>query len=267
MRASDKALAFTGTNPTDELITSGLPGLRLCHVTIGSFVYVPSIEGGTAMSASLNRTFHRETVMGSGVAKEKIVRQHGGTGTYAGIQVEVRPLPRGKGIVFAWNAGANIPARFAVAIAKGVQGAISTGVLAGLELTDVFVSIEDGSYHEQDSSEAAFREVAQKATQAAIRQAHPTVLEAVSVCRAIFPREYASAIERSFSQENGLIESAQSELQTSSFVATVPASRVEEMLERILSVTDGHAKLLIETGTFRLKAEPPDSLNVWASAT
>ena len=219
------------------------------------------------MSGSLNRTFHRETITGAGVAEEKIVRQHGDTGTYAGIQVEVRPLPRGKGTVFAWNAGANVPARFAVAVAKGVQDVISTGVLAGLELTDVFVSVEDGSYHEQDSSEAAFQEVARKATQAAIRQAHPTVLEAVSICRATFPKEYASAIERSFSQENGQIESAQSELQTSSFVATVPTSRVEEMVQRILSVTNGKAKLLIETGAFRPKAEPPDSLNVWPSAT
>jgi elongation factor G len=125
------------------------------------------------MNGSLNRTFHRETVAASGVADEKVVRQHKGTGVYAGIQVEVRPLARGKGTGFAWNAGANIPARFAVAVARGVQDAISAGVLAGLELTDVCVSIEDGSYHEEDSTEAAFREVAQKATLAARRQAHP----------------------------------------------------------------------------------------------
>ena len=219
------------------------------------------------MNGSLNRTFHREIVVASGVADEKVVRQHKGTGVYAGIQVEVRPLARGKGTGFAWNAGANIPARFAVAVARGVQDAISAGVLAGLELTDVFVSVEDGSYHEEDSTEAAFREVAQKATQAALRQAHPTVLEAISICRATCPKEYASAAEWSFSSVEGQIESAQSELQISSFVVTFPTSRVEQMVQQILSVTNGQARVSIESGGFRPKPEPPDTVNVWVSAT
>jgi elongation factor G len=219
------------------------------------------------MIGSLDRTFYRETVMGAGVADERVVRQHEGTGVYAGIQVEVRPLARGKGTVFAWNAGANIPARFALAVARGVQDTISAGVLAGLELTDIFVSVEDGSYHEEDSSETAFREVTQKATLAALRRAHPTVLEAISVCRTTCPKEYASAIEESFSSEEGQIESAQSELHISSFVVTFPTSRVEQMVQQILSVTNGQAKLSIESGGFRPKPEPPDTVNVWVPAT
>jgi hypothetical protein len=102
---------------------------------------------------------------------------------YAGIRVEVRPLARGKGTVFAWNAGANIPARFATAVAQGVRDAISKGVLAGLELADVLVSVEDGSYQAEDSSEAAFREVTQRATTAALRQAHPTAARFRSTSR------------------------------------------------------------------------------------
>jgi len=219
------------------------------------------------MNGSLNRTFHRETVMGSGVADERVVRQHEGTGVYAGIQVEVRPLARGKGTVFAWNAGANIPARFAVAVARGVRDAISAGGLAGLEVTDVFVSVEDGSYHDEDSSETAFREVAQKATAAAFRQAHPTILEAISVCRASCPKEHASAIEESFASEAVQIAFTQAELQISSFVATVPTSRVEQIVQQILRVTNGQAKLSIESGGFRPKSEPPDTVNVWVPTT
>src|SRR5437870_12254198 len=85
------------------------------------------------MTASLNQAFHRETVLGSGVGDERVVRQHGSLGVYAGIRVEVRSLARGKGTVFAWNAGANIPARFATAVAQGVRDAISTGVLRSEE--------------------------------------------------------------------------------------------------------------------------------------
>jgi elongation factor G len=215
------------------------------------------------MNGRLNRTFHRETVMGAGVADERVIRQHEGTGVYAGIQVEVRPLARGKGTLFAWNAGVNIPARFAVAVARGVQDAMDAGVLAGLELTDVFVSVEGGSYHEEDSSETAFREVAQKATLAALRQAHPSVLEAISICRATCPKEFESAIEESLSSVEGQIESAQSELQISSFVVTFPTSRLGQMIQQILSVTNGQAKLSIESGGFRPKPEPPDTVNVW----
>jgi len=218
------------------------------------------------MNGSLDRTFYRETVIGSGVADERVVRQQQGTGVYAGIQVEVRPLARGKGTVIAWNADANIPARFAVAVARGIQDAISAGVLAGLELTDIFVSVENGSYHEEESSETAFREVAQKATLAALGRANPIVLEAVSVCRATCPKEYASAIEESFSLEEGQIEAAQSELHISSFDLTFQTSRVEQMIQQILSATNGHAKLSIESGGFRPKPEPPDTANVWVPA-
>jgi len=217
------------------------------------------------MTASLNQAFHRETVLGSGVGDERVVRQHGSLGVYAGIRVEVRSLARGKGTVLAWNAGANIPARFATAVAQGVRDAISTGVLAGLELTDVLVSVEDGSYHEEDSSEAAFREVTHRATAAALRQSHPTLLEAISVCRSTFPKEYASAIEESLSSEEVRIESAQSESQTSGFIVTVPTSRVDSLLQQILSVTHGQAKFLIESGGFRPRPEPPDMATVWTS--
>jgi elongation factor G len=219
------------------------------------------------MNGRPNRTFHRETVMGSGVADEKLVRQHEGIGVYAGIKVEVRALARGKGTAFAWNAGANIPARFAVAVARGVQDALSAGVLAGLELTDVFVSVEDGSYHEEDSSETAFREVAEKATLAALRQAHPTILEAVSVCRATFPKEYATSIEERISQAEGQFESVQPELQSSSFVVTIPTCQVENLVQQILNGTNGQAKLSIESAGFRPKPEPPDTANVWAPIT
>jgi elongation factor G len=184
---------------------------------------------------------------------------------YARIRVEVRPLARGKGTVFAWNAGANIPARFATAVAQGVRDAISTGVLAGLEMTDVLVSVEDGSYHEEDSTEAAFREVTQRATTAALRQAHPTLLEAISVCRTTLPKEYASAIEESISSEDVRLESAQFESQNSEVLVTIPTSRVDSLVQQILSVTHGQAKFLIESGGFRPRPEPPDIANVWTS--
>lgn len=215
------------------------------------------------MTGDLNRAFHRETVLGFGVGDERIVRQREGSALYAGIRVEVRSLNRGKGASFAWNAGANIPSRFANAVAQGVQDVITAGVLAGCEVTDVLVSVEDGSYHEQDSNEAVFREASQKATIAAILHARPSVLEAVSICRIVFPVEYAAAIEEILS-EKGQIESVQSEKQSSNVTATVLTSSIGELLQRILAATSGHARLSVESGGFRPKPEPSETAEVWA---
>ena len=215
------------------------------------------------MSGSLNRIFHRETVLGSGIGEEKIARQRDGSDVYAGIRVEVRSLNRGKGTSFAWNAGANVPSRFANAVAQGVQDVMSAGVLAGCELTDVLVSVEDGSYHEQDSTEAVFREATQKATIAAIRQALPTVMEAISICRILFPIEYAVAVEEILSKK-GQVQSAQSEKENSSLTVIVPTSGVGELLDKVLAATSGHARFSAENGGFRPKPEPPETADVWA---
>jgi elongation factor G len=219
------------------------------------------------MTGSLNRTFYRETVLGSAISDERVARQDRDSGVYAGIRVSVSPLSRGTGAGFAWNAGANIPPRFVTAVARGVEDVMSTGVLAGLELVDVLVSVEDGSYHEEDSSEAAFREVTRKATMAALRQANPTVLEATSTWRASFPEEYARAIKESVSSEGGKIEFVQVGQQTSILTGTVPTSRAERLLQEILTLTKGQAAVSVESVGFREKPGPTDAVNAWPSAT
>src|SRR5262249_29567614 len=157
----------------------------------------------------------------------------------------------------------SFPARFATAVAQGVQDAISTGILAGLELTDVLVSIEDGSYHEEDSSEAAFREVARIATAAALRNAEPFVLETISFCHATFRSQHAKEIEAVVAAAGGFIQSAQSDLQRSTLTAVVPTSVVERVLQQGLFVSNGQAEFSMESAGFRPKAEPPDLLNAW----
>src|ERR1700741_2632856 len=219
------------------------------------------------MNSSLNRGLHRETVLGAGSAEETIARQHGSTGVYAGIRVEVRPLARGKGTMFVWAAGANIPGRFAIAVARGVEDALSVGVLSGLDLTDVLISVEDGSYHDIDSSEAAFQDVAHKATTAAVRRANPTVLEAVSICRVTFPSAYAKAIQQMVSPQEGEYAPAESEFRNLSLTVTVPTSSVNNLLERVLVITNGQAKFSIESAGFRAKPDPPDAVNTWPSTT
>lgn len=104
------------------------------------------------MDSGLNRSFFRETVQRSGTGEGKVVRQRGGIAMYAHVRVSVHPLDRGQGVVFAWNAGLNIPAKFAPAVSQGVHDVMRAGVLARFELTDIHASVESGSYHEVDST-------------------------------------------------------------------------------------------------------------------
>jgi elongation factor G len=155
------------------------------------------------MNNELNRFFHRETVRDSGVAEGKVIRQRGGIGVYAHVRVAVDALVRGHGNVLSWHAGLNIPAKFASAVAHGVQDAMNAGVLAGLELTDVHVSIEDGSWHEEDSTSDAFREAAEHAVAQALRQAHPLILQSVSSVSIIVPTELAARVQATSASQGG----------------------------------------------------------------
>ena len=115
------------------------------------------------MNTELNRSFYRETVQQSGVGDGKVIRQRNSIGVYAHVRAQIRPLNRGEGTIFAWNAGLNIPAKFVHAVSQGIQDAMTLETSTGFELTDVLLSVEDGSYHEEDSTANAFREAAEKA--------------------------------------------------------------------------------------------------------
>lgn len=215
------------------------------------------------MDANYNPIFHRETVLGSADCNETVVYQRGRTAVCAGIRVTVQAIKRGAGVALHWKADSNIPARFAASVVQGVQEAIGRGVLAGLEVTDVLVSIEDGICHDIDSNEPAFRQLAQKATLAALREACPIVLEAISICRVLFPNECATAITEFISRHQTTIDSRQSEFYSSNIIFALPTSSIGEALRELASVTQGKATLSIDSGGFRPKRDPRGTVNTW----
>jgi elongation factor G len=221
---------------------------------------------GAAMNNGLNRVFYRETVRDSGVGDEKVIRQQGGIGVYAHVRIAVHALARGQGKIFAWNAGLNIPAKFAPAVAQGVQDAMNAGVLAGLELTDVHTAIEDGSYHEVDSTTDAFREASEEAAIAAFRQAHPMILEAWSLMKITVPVEFVSAVEAMVTSRGGHAEAIRSDTPDPTVTASVPASRANDLIAEFLQISDGHATVSIASAGFRPRPEPPDTVEQWVAS-
>ncbi len=217
------------------------------------------------MNNRLNRFFYRETVQDSGIGEGKAIRQRGGSGVYAHVRVAVRGLSRGEGTVFVWNAALNIPAKFAPAVSQGIQDAMNTGVSAGLELTDVSVSIEDGSYHEEDSTADAFREAAEKATIEVIRQARPVILEALSLVTITVPVNFVEAVQATVTSHGGQAKTTQSVAPSQTLAASIPASDVGNLIAELLRISDGRANVSSSSAGFRPRPGPPDTVEQWVA--
>ena len=209
------------------------------------------------MNGELSRALYRETVQGRGVGEAKIQRQVGGSGVYAHVRVAVEALNRGRGNIFSWDARATIPARFASAVVEGIDDAMKAGVLAGFELTDVHVSVEDGSYHEEDSTSDAFREASHEAVTLALREAQPLMLEAYSTVRAIVPGKLAAAVQAVMGLQSG--EAVQSQTNLHAITANIPTPHVEGLIRNLLAVTGGVGQITYSHGGFRPAAEPAGS--------
>jgi elongation factor G len=217
------------------------------------------------MNDGLSRFFYRETVQDSGVGDEKVIRQRGGVGVYAHVQVAVHALSRGQGMELAWNAGLNIPHRFAAAVVRGLQDALNSGVLAGLELTDVYASVENGSYHEEDSTADAFREAAAKATTKALRGARPLILEALASVSITVPKEFIEVVETTVASHHGQATTMRSEAPLQSVTTDLPAVHLIELMAELLRITEGHARISTATAGFRPRPEPPDTIEEWVA--
>jgi elongation factor G len=221
--------------------------------------------GGAAMHEGLNRLFYRETIQGSGVSDGKVVRQSGGIAVYAHVRVAVRSLNRGQGTVFAWNAGLSVPARFVPAVAQGVEDAMNAGELAGLQITDVHTSIEDGSYHDIDSTANSFREAAAKATREALRQAQPIILEAWALVTISVAEDLVVAVENAVLLHGGEINASPPEV-TPSVLASVPASHANDLIAELLEISEGRASISTVIDGFRPRANPPDTIEQWVES-
>lgn len=206
----------------------------------------------------LNKIFFHETVQGSSAGESKIVRQRGQRREYAHVIVSVRPAERGRGAVLAWNAAASIPAQFSLAVLRGVQDALRAGA-AGLEVSDVNVSVDDGSYHDSDSNAEAFREAAQEATLRAIQQAGPIVLEAMSLVMITLPANQVEIAELAVGRCGGEATPAVlTENGSKALAANVPTSCVNELVEEMLGATGGNLTVSSRANGYRPRLDPSE---------
>ena len=149
---------------------------------------------------------YKETIRGTADVDNKYARQSGGKGQYGHVKIRIEPNP-GKGYEFV-NAivGGAIPKEYIPAVDQGIQGAMLSGVLAGYNVVDVKVTLYDGSYHEVDSSEMAFKIAASMAFKEAMRKAQPVLMEPIMKVAVIVPEEYMGDVIGDLNSRRGMIQ-------------------------------------------------------------
>ncbi len=185
---------------------------------------------------------YRETIRKSAEAEGRFVRQTGGRGQYGDVWLTVAPAPPGAGFVFENKiVGGKIPKEFIPAVEKGVREAMTTGVLAGYPMVDLKVSLTDGSYHEVDSSEMAFKIAGSIGFKEACRKAKPVLLEPIMEVEAVVPEEYMGAVVGDLNSRRGRIVSMEARSGAQVIRAHVPLGHMFGYATDLRSMTQGRA--------------------------
>jgi elongation factor G len=185
---------------------------------------------------------YRETIRQKAEAQGRFVRQTGGRGQYGDVWLEVEPGEPGSGVVFENELkGPAIPREFVPAVEKGVKEAAETGVLAGYPVVDMKVSLTDGSYHEVDSSEMAFKIAASMGFKEACRKAKPVLLEPVMDVEVVTPSEYQGAVIGDLNSRRGRIVHQEVRSGAQVIRAYVPLGQMFGYATDVRSMTQGRA--------------------------
>ena len=185
---------------------------------------------------------YKETIRKKAVAEGRFVRQTGGRGQYGHVWLEVEPSESGKGFAFQ-NAivGGAIPREFIPAVEKGVREALETGILAGYPMVDVAVTLTDGSYHEVDSSEMAFKIAGSMALKDAARRAAPVLLEPTMQVEVVTPEEYMGDVIGDLNARRGRVVSMEARASSQVIRAVVPLAEMFGYATDLRSTTQGRA--------------------------
>ena len=185
---------------------------------------------------------YRETIRKKGEAQGKFVRQTGGRGQYGDVYIEVEPNEPGGGFVFENKIiGGAVPKEYVPAVEKGIKEAMETGVLAGYPMVDIKVQLTDGSYHDVDSSEMAFKIAGSMGFKEACRKAKPILLEPVMDVEVVTPEEYMGAIVGDLNSRRGRILSMEARGSSQVIRANVPLGQMFGYATEMRSMTQGRA--------------------------
>ena len=227
---------------TGETIISGMGELHL-EILVDRMLR----EFKVSVNVGRPQVAYKETIKKVAEAEGKYIRQSGGRGQYGHVWLRVEPGERGSGFEFINEIkGGIIPQEFIPAVEKGVREAMEKGVKAGFPIVDTKVALYDGSYHEVDSSEAAFKIAGSIALQEAARRANMVLLEPIMKIEVIAPEQFFGDITGDLNSKRGKIEKMSERAMIKVIDAKVPLSEMFGYATKLRSMSQGRANYTME---------------------
>lgn len=235
LTAEDPTFKLKVDPETKEMVISGLGDLHL-HVMVGRLKKRFSVE----VDLGTPKVPYKETITKSAKVQGKFKRQSGGRGQYGDVWIEVHPLEHGKGFEFLDKVvGGAIPRNFIPSVEKGVRAAMTRGVIAGCPLVDIQVALYDGSYHDVDSSDAAFQKAGAMALRKAALEAGPGLLEPIMEVEVAVTEEFLGTVSGDLNSRRGRPMGMGSKGKTQLVKAHVPLAEMFTYGNDLRSMTQG----------------------------
>ncbi len=204
-------------------------------------------EFGVNVKTGAPQVAYRETISTNSEGEGKYIHQSGGHGQYGHCKVRIEPKNRGEGIEFVNDIkGGVIPSNFIPAIEKGVRETLQKGIIAGYPCTDLKISVYDGSYHDVDSSEAAFKLAGSYAIKDAFTHANPIILEPIMKFEVATPSEFLGGVIGDLSSRRGQIGGTTESYGFTTITANIPLESVRGYATIIRSLTQGRGSFYME---------------------
>jgi elongation factor G len=200
---------------------------------------------------------YKETIRRAVEREGKFIRQTGGRGQYGHVELRVEPLPPGKGFEFVdATKGGVIPREYIPAVARGVRDAMEAGTVAGYPMVDIKATLLDGSYHEVDSSEIAFKIAASMAFKEATSKASPVILEPIMAAEVSVPEEFMGEVIGDLNSRRGKIQGMEAHAGAQVIAAQVPLSEMFGYATDLRSMTQGRATFTMQFSHYEPVPQP-----------
>jgi len=241
------------TDPdTGQTILSGMGELHL-EIIVDRMMR----EFGVGANVGKPQVAYRETIRKNAEAEGRHIKQTGGHGQYGHVKIRIEPLPGG-GFEFVDEiTGGRVPKEYIKPTEAGIKEALEGGILAGFPMSDIKVTLYDGSYHDVDSSEMAFKVAGSLAIKDAVRKAKPVLLEPIMAVEVVVPEEYNGTVMGDLNSRRGHIEGIQLRGTTQIIKAAVPLSEMFGYATDVRSRTQGRGSFTMHFGRYE---EVPGSL-------
>ena len=235
------------TDPeTGQTILSGMGELHL-EIIVDRMMR----EFGVGANVGKPQVAYRETIRKNAEAEGRHVRQTGGRGQYGHVKIRVEPLPQGTGFEFVNDVyGGTVPKEYINPTEVGIKEALEGGILAGFPMSDLKVTLYDGSYHEVDSSEIAFKIAGSLAIKEAAKRAKPVLLEPIMAVEVVVPEEYMGDVIGDLNSRRGRIEGMELRGTTQIIKSSVPLAEMFGYATELRSRTQGRGSFTMHFGKY-----------------